>query len=128
MHSLLGVDRAAVGTGAALDAAAGVAVDRAAAVAERGSSLHRQLPIASHLVGIELGDPEEVLRLGEILIEVLGPGDAELVAPAVEDPVWGAETGAGVDHGRAADDFRHWDRNRRTPVGDRQAGVAIQLG
>ena len=121
VHPALGVDRAAVGAGAALDAVAGVAVDRPAAEAERRRALHRQLAVAAHPVRVELGDAEEVLGLGEVLVEVVRPGEAVLVAPLLEDRVGGAEAGAGVDHRGAADDLRHRHRDRRPAVGDRQA-------
>ena len=62
VHAALGVDLAAEGTGAALHAAAGVAVDRGAAGADRGRALHRQLAVAAHPLGVELGDVEEAPR------------------------------------------------------------------
>ncbi len=127
VHAALGVDRAAEGAGAALDAAAGVAGDRAAAGAERGGSLHRQLAVAPHPLGVERGDPEELLRLGEVGVEVARPGDPNCRASSPA-PVGGAEAGAGVDHRGAADDLRHRDGDRRPAGGDRQAGVAVELG
>ena len=87
VHAALGVDLAAEGAGAALHAAAGVAVDRGAAGADRGGALHRQLAVAAHPLGVELGDAEEVLGLGVVGVEIAGPADAEALAPVLEDRV-----------------------------------------
>ena len=73
VHAPLGVDRAAVGAGAALHAAAGVAGDRAAAGADGFRALHRQLAVAAHPLGVERGHPQELLGLGEVGLEVAGP-------------------------------------------------------
>src|ERR1044072_4851309 len=66
VHAALGVDPAAVGAGAALDAVAGVAGDRAAAGADGRRPLHRQLAVAPHPLRVERGDAEELLGLGEV--------------------------------------------------------------
>ena len=70
MHAALGVDRAAERAGAALHAAAGVAGDRRAAGAERGGALHRQLAVAAHPLGVELGHVQDLLGLGEVGLEL----------------------------------------------------------
>ena len=111
VHAALGVDLAAERAGAALDAVAGVARDRAAGGADRRGALHRELAVAPHPLGVERGDAQELLGLGEVGVEVAGPLDAEAAAPALQHRLGGAEAGAGVDHRGAA------DRSRRPAPG-----------
>ena len=59
-------------------------------------------------------------------VEVLGPVDAEAVAPVPEHLFWGAEAGPRVDHRRPADGAAHRNRYLRAPLGDRQASVAVE--
>ena len=128
VHAALGVDLAAEGAGAALHAVAGVAGDRATGGAQRQRSLHRELSVAAHPLGIELRHPQELLGLGVVGAQLAGPGDAVAPPPVLEDRVGGAEAGAGVDHRRAADRPRDRDRDRRAALGDRQAAVAVEGG
>ena len=128
MHAALGVDLAAEGAGAALHAAAGVTGDRAAAGADRGRSLHRQLAVAAHPLGIEWGHPQKLLGARELFAQVFGPVDAEALSPLFQHRIGGTEAGARVDHGGAADSacHRYWDR--RPAFGDRQAAIAVEAG
>ena len=126
MHRALGVDPAAIGAGAALNAGAGVAGDRAAGGAQRFGARHRELAVAPHALGVERRHPQEALGLGEVGVEVTRPAHPVLVAPVGEDLVGRAEAGPRVDHRRPADHLRDRDRNRRVALGHGQAGVAVE--
>ena len=128
VHAALGIDPAAERAGAALDAVAGVTGDRPSRGPDRRRSLHRQLAVATHPLGVQLGDPQELLGFGEVGIEIARPGDAVLIAPVVEHRGRRPEAGAGVDHRGAADHPRDGDRDRWVSFGDRQAGVAVEGG
>jgi hypothetical protein len=124
VHPALRVDRTPVGAGAALDAAARVAGDRAAAGADRRRARHRQPAVAAHPVGVERRHAQHLLGLGEVGVELGRPGDPEPPRPAVEHRLRGAEAGARVDHRGAADDLRHRDHDRGPARRDRQATFA----
>ena len=122
VHAALGVDPAAVGAGAALDAVAGVAGDRPAAGAERLGALHRELAVAAHPLGVERASPAGTPRPRRSRGRGRAPSSTPCsLAPVLEHLVRGAEAGARVDHRRAADHLRHRDRDRRVALGDRQA-------
>ena len=100
----------------------------AAAGAERRGALHRQLAVAAHPLGVERGDPQELLGLGELGVEIGRPVDAEALRQSPQHRVGRPEAGAGVDHRGAADDARHRHRDRRVALGDGQAGLAVEGG
>ena len=129
VHAALGVDLAAEGAGAALDAVAGVAGDRPAGGAERRRPLHRQLAVAAHPLGVERRHPQELLGLGEVGVEVAGPARRRSASRQ------SSSTGSGAR--KQVPELitvvpptasRHRHRDRRAALGDRQAGVAVERG
>ena len=91
-------------------------------------ALHRQLPVAAHPLGVERRDPQELLRLPVLVVEVGRPVDPGLGPPALEHLGRGAEAGAGVDHRRPPDRPADRDRHRRPSLGDGQPGIAVEAG
>ncbi len=85
-------------------------------------------PLRPIRLRVELGYPQGPLGLGVVGAHLVGPGDAEALAPVGQHRLGRAEAGAGVDHGGAADDLGDRDRDRRPAFGDRQAAVAVELG
>jgi hypothetical protein len=128
VHRALCVEAAAVGTGAALHAIAGVPVQGPVADAERLCALPEQLSVAPHPRGIDGLDVQHPLRLCVVGIEVLRPFDPVFARPAGEGAVGRAEARARVDHGGPAHDAAHRGRNGRLALGHGQTPVAIHGG
>ena len=126
VHRALRVEAAAERAGAAADAAARVARDRAAAGADRGGALHHELAVAPHPLDVDGRDLEHLLGLGVLGVEARRPVDAVLRGPAREDVLGRAEAGARVDHRGAADRSADRHRDHRPALGDGQPVVAVE--
>ena len=122
VHAALGVDPAAVGAGAALDAVAGVAGDRAAGDAERRGALHRQLAVAAHPLGVERRHPQELLGLDEVGVEVARPSSTPCSSRQSSSTSSGARKQVPeLITVVPPTTFADRDRDRRVALGDRQA-------
>ena len=70
--------------------------------------------------------PSAVLDRLDVGLEVRGPVDPEVLAPAQQDVVRRPQAGAGVHHRRAPDAAAHRHRDRGTALAHRQAGVPVE--
>src|SRR5439155_2014842 len=128
VHRLLGVLRAADRAHPGAEAAALVARDASAVVAEgAGAALEQPAVPAVRLVGHR---PDAELRLDalEVLTEIglARARDAVTLGPLVEDVVGRAVARPRVDRRGAADAAAERDRDGRTPEGAGQAAVTVE--
>ena len=126
MHGLLGVDRAAGRAGAAAAHVAGISGDRPVRDAKSLGALGAELGVAARVLAVDRLDVQRALDLIELGFERAGPWDAELIAPAGQDVVGGAEAGSGVDHGGAADAAPHRHRDQGPALAHGHTAVAVQ--
>src|SRR5262249_55929574 len=74
-HRPLRVELAPLGARAALDAAAGVSLQRGVAYAELLGALEQELPVSPHALGVDGLDAEHLLGLGVVGFELGRPLD-----------------------------------------------------
>ena len=96
--------------------------------AQRLCSLEQELSVSSHPLRVDRAHVEHLLGFCVVPFELIGPVDPVIGTPSGKHPIGRPKAGAGVDHRGTSHGTADRRRDRRAPLGDREAPVAVKRG